>query len=101
MNDTDSVWLRFRTGFGGSAETRTEKVNALQISLLEHQAAGILPVNVTFGGDNMMPEEVVRGAMIIRVNSLTRYDDFLFSGHRSRGGPLFFLILNSFSFRFL
>ncbi|KAK4057992.1 hypothetical protein OIO90_000731 [Microbotryomycetes sp. JL221] len=65
------------TGFGGSADTRTEDPLALQISLLEHQLCGVLPTTFdTFelgrGLENSLPLEVVRGAMLIRVNSLTR-----------------------------
>lgn len=36
------------TGFGGSADTRTADVEALQISLLEHQLCGFLPVDATY-----------------------------------------------------
>ncbi|KAM0793291.1 hypothetical protein ACM66B_000751 [Microbotryomycetes sp. NB124-2] len=65
------------TGFGGSADTRTEDPLALQISLLEHQLCGVLPTSFDSfelgrGLENSLPLEVVRGAMLIRVNSLTR-----------------------------
>lgn len=36
------------TGFGGSADTRTADTEALQISLLEHQLCGYLPVNAPY-----------------------------------------------------
>jgi phenylalanine ammonia-lyase len=36
------------TGFGGSADTRTSDTEALQISLLEHQLCGFLPVNASY-----------------------------------------------------
>ncbi|ORY75067.1 L-Aspartase-like protein [Leucosporidium creatinivorum] len=65
------------TGFGGSADTRTQDPLALQISLLEHQLCGVLPDSFDSfamgrGLENAMPLEVVRGAMLIRVNSLSR-----------------------------
>ncbi|SCZ90831.1 BZ3500_MvSof-1268-A1-R1_Chr1-3g02294 [Microbotryum saponariae] len=65
------------TGFGGSADTRTQDHLALQISLLEHQLCGVLPTSfdqfaLGRGLENTLPLEVVRGAMLIRVNSLTR-----------------------------
>ncbi|KAL8286207.1 hypothetical protein RQP46_004695 [Phenoliferia psychrophenolica] len=64
------------TGFGGSADTRTGAHLDLQLALLEHQLSGVLPINLDLqsgrGLENCMPEEVVRGAMLIRVNSLAR-----------------------------
>lgn len=62
------------TGFGGSADTRTSDTEALQLSLLEHQLCGFLPL----GGDYdamllaAMPIPIVRGAMAVRVNSCVR-----------------------------
>lgn len=60
-----------------SADTRTQDPLALQISLLEHQLCGVLPGQfdnfaMGRGMENVMPLEVVRGAMLIRVNSLSR-----------------------------
>ncbi|KAK4704308.1 phenylalanine ammonia-lyase, partial [Phenoliferia sp. Uapishka_3] len=64
------------TGFGGSADTRTDQPLALQLALLEHQLCGVLPISPELlsgrGLENCMPEEVVRGAMLIRINSLAR-----------------------------
>ncbi|GAA5897404.1 hypothetical protein JCM6882_001878 [Rhodosporidiobolus microsporus] len=65
------------TGFGGSADTRTDDAHALQKALLEHQLCGVLPTSfegfdLGRGLENSLPLEVVRGAMAIRVNSLTR-----------------------------
>ncbi|GAA5844709.1 hypothetical protein JCM11251_007355 [Rhodosporidiobolus azoricus] len=65
------------TGFGGSADTRTADAHALQKALLEHQLCGVLPTSfdgfaLGRGLENSLPIEVVRGAMAIRVNSLTR-----------------------------
>ncbi|KAH9821321.1 phenylalanine ammonia-lyase [Melampsora americana] len=74
------------TGFGAAANTRTSDVEALQVSILEHLLAGVhgfenqdltqfnsissdlnQPLNL-----NTMPESIVRGAILIRLNSLTR-----------------------------
>lgn len=48
------------TGFGGSADTRTRDTKALQMSIIEHQLCGVLPVDgnyqemsVLFPGDDM------------------------------------------------
>ncbi|KAF5325935.1 hypothetical protein D9611_000229 [Ephemerocybe angulata] len=69
------------TGFGGSADTRTDKPLALGNALLQHQHVGILPVSnepldtlplldpIT---STAMPESWVRGAMLVRMNSLIR-----------------------------
>ena len=68
------------TGFGGSANTRTRKTYDLQRALLQHQQSGILPVIKESGsihaklrnspGVAFMPEEWVRGAMLVRCKSL-------------------------------
>ncbi|KAJ7776524.1 L-Aspartase-like protein [Mycena maculata] len=69
------------TGFGGSADTRTDKPIQLGQALLQHQVSGILPSSqepVTVlplldpGSSTTMPEAWVRGAMLIRMNSLVR-----------------------------
>lgn len=62
------------TGFGGSADTRTADTEALQISLLEHQLCGFLPVDPTYETMlvHAMPIPIVRGAMAIRINSCVR-----------------------------
>ena len=36
------------TGFGGSADTRTGDLSALQVSLLEHQLCGYLPLDASY-----------------------------------------------------
>lgn len=64
-------------GFGGSADTRTEDAVSLQKALIEHQLCGVTPTSISSfsvgrGLENTLPLEVVRGAMVIRVNSLTR-----------------------------
>lgn len=68
------------TGFGGSADTRTDKPLLLGHALLQHQHYGILPSStnqlpVLPLRDPLatsMPEAWVRGAMLIRMNSLIR-----------------------------
>ncbi|GAA6031989.1 hypothetical protein JCM8097_003376 [Rhodosporidiobolus ruineniae] len=65
------------TGYGGSADTRTEDVHSLQKALIEHQLCGVLPTTFNSfalgrGLENSLPLEVVRGAIAIRINSLTR-----------------------------
>ncbi|KAJ6499977.1 L-Aspartase-like protein, partial [Mycena vitilis] len=70
------------TGFGGSADTRTDKPILLGHALLQHQHAGrilpssqdaprILPL-LDPGSSSAMPEAWVRGAILIRMNSLIR-----------------------------
>jgi len=69
------------TGFGGSADTRTDKPILLGHALLQHQHAGILPSSQDVpsvlplldpGSSKSMPEAWVRGAILIRMNSLIR-----------------------------
>ncbi|MBW0491928.1 hypothetical protein O181_031643 [Austropuccinia psidii MF-1] len=69
------------TGFGGSADTRSESPIALQMAFLEHQLSGVLPIlnqphnQPLFSSDcmsNVMPEAITRGAILIRINSLLR-----------------------------
>ncbi|KAL3426896.1 phenylalanine ammonia-lyase [Phlyctema vagabunda] len=76
------------TGFGGSADTRTNSVKALQVGLLQMQLSGILPSkedkhqnitmfdratpNSSYLSTLAMPESWVRSAMLIRCNSLIR-----------------------------
>ena len=61
-----------------SCKKRTADVPTLyDCSLLEHQLCGVLPTSMDGfalgrGLENSLPLEVVRGAMTIRVNSLTR-----------------------------
>ncbi|KAK7463520.1 Protein pal1 [Stygiomarasmius scandens] len=70
------------TGFGGSADTRTDQPLLLGKALLQHQQTGILPSSdirpldalplLDPGTSSTMPEAWVRGAMLIRMNSLIR-----------------------------
>ncbi|PWN99527.1 putative phenylalanine ammonia-lyase [Tilletiopsis washingtonensis] len=69
------------TGFGGSADTRTTQFAALQISLVSGLQIGILPVPGHVDASGALPlsdeplsqpEAWVRGAMVVRLNSLVR-----------------------------
>ncbi|EKM53421.1 uncharacterized protein PHACADRAFT_259798 [Phanerochaete carnosa HHB-10118-sp] len=70
------------TGFGGSADTRTNDPLQLGHALLQHQHVGVLPSQTETPlqalplGDPLattsMPEAWVRGAILIRMNSLIR-----------------------------
>ena len=69
------------TGFGGSADTRTNQPILLGNALLQHQQSGVLPssmkpLDVLPLQDPLsatsMPESWVRGAILIRMNSLIR-----------------------------
>ncbi|KAG4262737.1 phenylalanine ammonia-lyase [Fusarium proliferatum] len=61
------------TGFGGSADTRTKDLPALQSALLQLTQAGMLTNEDTNGnGLNSMPVTWVRAAMLIRCNTLLR-----------------------------
>ncbi|KAG6903034.1 hypothetical protein C0995_007467 [Termitomyces sp. Mi166 len=69
------------TGFGGSADTRTDQPLLLGKALLQHQHTGVLPSSaqpldtlplLDPSSSLSMPESWVRGAMLIRMNSLIR-----------------------------
>ncbi|KAF5981209.1 hypothetical protein FBULB1_4878 [Fusarium bulbicola] len=61
------------TGFGGSADTRTKDLPALQSALLQLTQAGILTDEDANGcALNTMPVPWVRAAMLIRCNTLLR-----------------------------
>ncbi|KAF8270488.1 L-Aspartase-like protein [Lactarius quietus] len=69
------------TGFGGSADTRTSNPLALGSALLQHQHVGILPSSTNVlpslplldpTTSTSMPESWVRGAILVRINSLIR-----------------------------
>src|SRR6478736_4219000 len=62
--------LGVNTGFGGSADTRTKDLPALQSALLQLTQAGILTDEDN--GLNSMPVTWVRAAMLIRCNTLLR-----------------------------
>jgi phenylalanine ammonia-lyase len=71
------------TGFGGSADTRTEKTENLQTALIQHQNVGILlPSDKGLLTDDALqaeglrghalPVPIVKAMMLIRCNSLIR-----------------------------
>ncbi|CAL8579680.1 hypothetical protein XPA_005414 [Xanthoria parietina] len=69
------------TGFGGSADTRTDRTEALQLALLQHQQAGILTATdkgtasqsqTTYAPSHAMPSEWVKGTMLVRSNTIAR-----------------------------
>lgn len=68
------------TGFGGSADTRTDSPLVLGHALLQMQHAGVLPSSTKVLNalplldpmGSVMPEAWVRGAMLVRMNSLIR-----------------------------
>ncbi|KAL0072708.1 transmembrane protein [Marasmius tenuissimus] len=69
------------TGFGGSADTRTSSPLLLGHALLQMQHAGVLPSSteplealplLDPIGSTVMPEAWVRGAILVRMNSLIR-----------------------------
>ncbi|KAI9768063.1 MAG: hypothetical protein M1840_005097 [Geoglossum simile] len=78
------------TGFGGNADTRTVSSGDLQVALLQMQLSAVLPPDEAHHGDGedtiysrtlpntdfmaslSMPEAWVRGAMLVRINSLIR-----------------------------
>ncbi|KAH9816821.1 L-Aspartase-like protein [Melampsora americana] len=76
----DTAIYGVTTGFGGSADTRTNCPEQLQISFLEHQLSGVLPLPkpssdtfyLTDPMTNIIPEPITRGAILIRINSLIR-----------------------------
>ncbi|KAL8778976.1 MAG: hypothetical protein Q9213_007161 [Squamulea squamosa] len=68
------------TGFGGSADTRSNQNQDLQSALLQHHQFGVLTANdkgsSEASGDllasHAMPESWARGTMLVRCNSLIR-----------------------------
>ncbi|EED22948.1 phenylalanine ammonia-lyase, putative [Talaromyces stipitatus ATCC 10500] len=71
------------TGFGGSADTRTDSVKSLQLALQQHQNIGVLlPSDKGLLGDtatqanglrgHALPVPIVKAMMLIRCNSLIR-----------------------------
>ncbi|KAL8848265.1 MAG: hypothetical protein Q9221_006703 [Calogaya cf. arnoldii] len=69
------------TGFGGSADTRTDRKEDLQSSLLQLQHYGVLttidkddtyPWRNTYERSHAMPPEWVKGTMLIRCNTIAR-----------------------------
>ncbi|KAH9942216.1 phenylalanine ammonia-lyase [Epithele typhae] len=81
VNSQKSVY-GVSTGFGGSADTRTNDPLALGMALFQHQHSGVLPSDCESAPvalplldpltSTSMPESWVRGAILIRMNSLIR-----------------------------
>lgn len=81
VNSETSVY-GVSTGFGGSADTRTDNPILLGNALLQHQHVGILPSSTDCPlptlplldplNSSAMPESWVRGAILVRMNSLIR-----------------------------
>ncbi|KAF9481550.1 phenylalanine ammonia-lyase [Pholiota conissans] len=79
--DTGASIYGVSTGFGGSADTRTDKPLMLGHALLQHQHIGVLPTSANTpsirplqdpNASTTMPESWVRAAILIRMNSLIR-----------------------------
>ncbi|CAH7667670.1 L-Aspartase-like protein [Phakopsora pachyrhizi] len=79
------------TGFGAAATTRTDRVKELQVSIVEHLLAGATGFEIDESNQQIVPspdlniqsitqpigpmvmsESIVRGAILIRLNSLSR-----------------------------
>ncbi|KAL8753617.1 MAG: hypothetical protein Q9199_004921 [Rusavskia elegans] len=69
------------TGFGGSADTRTNRIEALQSALLQHQQSGVLSAidkssgpqsPSTYARSHAMPLEWAKGTMLVRANTIAR-----------------------------
>ncbi|KAF8532570.1 L-Aspartase-like protein [Gautieria morchelliformis] len=69
------------TGVGGSGATRTTNPNQLQLVILKNLCSGVLPLGTTphiaydptFQDNSLiLPESWVKGAMLLRLNSLLR-----------------------------
>lgn len=58
------------TGCGGNASTRTKRLQSLQQAFLQHHQAGVVPPSGV--ESHALPIDVVRGAMLLRCNSLLR-----------------------------
>lgn len=75
----DSVVYGVNTGFGGSADVRTNELHDLQIGLLQHTQSAIITswdkdpqANSEREPGSVMPPEWVRGAMLARANQNLR-----------------------------
>lgn len=78
-NDECSWAAGVNTGFGGSADTRTSKVKALQSALLQHHHFGVLTkldpgISSDYGKSfcHAMPPAWVRATMLVRCNTILR-----------------------------
>ena len=76
MNDTFRMVTGVNTGFGGSADTRTDKTVELQDSLIDFLNCGVIVNGGAAHSDassaTTIPEAWVRASMLVRANSLAR-----------------------------
>nr|OQO28637.1 hypothetical protein B0A51_04847 [Rachicladosporium sp. CCFEE 5018] len=82
--ETGNVVYGINTGYGGSADTRSNDFANMQRALIQHQESGVLLPSDLGRFDNVssanlqslkphnLPRYVVRGSMVARVNSLLR-----------------------------
>ncbi|KAM0286766.1 hypothetical protein ACHAQH_000786 [Verticillium albo-atrum] len=77
--DHDWVIYGVNTGFGGSADARTEKLRKLQISLLQHTQSAIIAASDTDGKlldrdgqSHVIPADWVKAAILARANQNLR-----------------------------
>ncbi|WQF86169.1 Putative aromatic amino acid lyase, L-Aspartase, phenylalanine/histidine ammonia-lyase, active [Colletotrichum destructivum] len=77
----DSGWVVYgvNTGFGGSADSRTEQLKKLQISLLQHTQSAIITASDLARGQvdqdgqsHVIPSAWVKAAMVVRANQNLR-----------------------------
>ncbi|KAA1104409.1 hypothetical protein PGT21_022397 [Puccinia graminis f. sp. tritici] len=86
LNRTKQSTYGVTTGFGAAATTRTHRVEALQVSIVEHLLAGATGLNLPKLAhqlrppihpsqplnQHVIPESIVRAAILVRANSLVR-----------------------------
>ncbi|KAJ5766031.1 Phenylalanine aminomutase (L-beta-phenylalanine forming) [Penicillium nucicola] len=72
LNNGEDIY-GVNTGCGGNANSRTGKVELLQKGFLQHHQSGILPgLPNGYNKAYALPEDVTRGAILLRCNSLIR-----------------------------
>ncbi|KAL9579716.1 MAG: hypothetical protein Q9212_004941 [Teloschistes hypoglaucus] len=79
--DEGKVFYGVKTGFGGSADTRTDQTGDLQSALLQHHQFGVLTKHDKGNRSQLgngrhpslqMPPEWVKGTMLVRCNTISR-----------------------------
>ncbi|KAF7588646.1 hypothetical protein BBP40_005428 [Aspergillus hancockii] len=77
--DRGEVIYGVNTGVGGTSYMRTDQLSALQHSAFQHHQCGILlhtqhqtPVGSYATSQHSLPEDVVRGMILVRCNSIIR-----------------------------
>ncbi|KAJ5357911.1 Phenylalanine aminomutase (L-beta-phenylalanine forming) [Penicillium brevicompactum] len=72
LNNGEDIY-GVNTGCGGNAHMRTKRLQLLQEAFLQHHQAGILPgLPNNHNRSHALPKDVVRGAILLRCNSLIR-----------------------------